>query len=77
MRLDPTNILGGIFEDDSHTDNLLLRNGWITLRVNKHSTNVSGFLENIGQLELLIVDAATIIRTEDEDEVIIRVNQAL
>ena len=48
IQLDPTKNSGGIFEDDSHTDNLLLRNGWITLRVNKHSTNVSGFLEDIG-----------------------------
>ena len=77
MRLDPTDILGGIFEDDSHTDTCLLGKGWRTLIVNKYSANVYGFSEDIGQLELPIVNATYIARTEYEDEVIIRINQAL
>ena len=77
MRLDPTNILGGIFEDDSHTDTCLLGKGWRTLILHKYSGNISRFSEDIGQLELPIVNATYIARTEYEDEVIIRINQAL
>ena len=40
-----------------------------------YSPKVSGFLDGIGQLELPIVDSATTVRTDNNDEIIIRINQ--
>ena len=45
--------------------------------VHDYSTKVLGFLYDIGQLELSIVDAATTISMDNDDEVIIRITQTL
>ena len=65
MRLDPTKILGGIFEYYSNTDTCLLEKIWGVLIVHGYSTNVYGLSYDISQLKLPIFDAETIVRTED------------
>ena len=61
----PTDILEEKLEDDSHADTCLLSKIWRTLIVNDYSARVYGFSEDISQLELPIVDVATIVSTED------------
>ena len=51
--------------------------GWITLYIHDHSAKVSVLSENIGKLGLSIVGADTTVRTDNYNEVITRINQAL
>ena len=75
--LEPTNISGGIFEDDWNSNTCLLGNVWRNLIFHEYSNNVSVFSYYIGVLELPITDAEIVLKKEDEDEVIIRINQEL
>ena len=54
-----------------------MRKGWRILFVNEYPANLLGFSDDIGQLDLPIVDAATTVRTDNGDEIIIQINQAL
>ena len=77
MWIEPTNIIEGIFEYESHTDTCLLGKVWRIMIIYEYSTKVYRFSEKIVQLELPIVDTTTIVRTENDDGFIIRENQAL
>ena len=77
MRLDFPEILEGIFEDDGHIDTWILGKGRRTLIVHEHSAKVSVSSEDTSQLYIPIIDASTTLSTENEDEFIIQVNQAL
>ena len=77
MWLEPTNIIEGIFEYDSHTDTCILGKVWRIMIIYEYSAKFYRLSEKIVQLEPPIVDTTTIVRTENDDGVIINVNQAL
>ena len=79
MRLEWPEITEEIFEDDSNAGTFLLGKGWIPLIliVHEYSAKVYGFSQYIGHIDVTIVDTATIVSTENDNEVIIRVKQAL
>ena len=75
MKQELSEIVEEIIENYSTAYTCLLGNGWRTMVPHDYSPKVSGFSDGIGQLELPIVDSATTVRTENNDEIIIRINQ--
>ena len=77
MQQDLSEIIEMILEDDIHSYKFLMGYVWITLVVHDYSEKVSSFSNDIGQLDLTIIDADNTLRTENDDEFITRINQAL
>ena len=77
IQLDPNEITGCIFEENSHADTCLLGKGCKTLILHEQFLNVSRFSEDIGQLEQYIIDAYTVVMTENREESIIRSNKMI
>ena len=77
IRQELSDIVEGGLYDDRHADTCLLEKGWRTLVVHDYSENFSGFSYDIEKLDLLIVDNSTTIRTDNDNEMSIRMNQAL
>ena len=75
MQQELSNIIEGIFDDEIHADTFLLGKGWINIVSHDYSTKLLGFSEDILKLELPIVDSPTTLRTDNDDEIIIEINQ--
>ena len=67
----------GVIEDDTHADTCYLGKGWRVVTEHDYTTEVSGFTDGIGSVNLPVVDALGVATTKDGREVILRINQAL
>ena len=64
MQQELSKIVEVALEDYSHSDTCLMGKEWITLSIYDYSAKVSGFSDDIGKLELPIVETATTLRTD-------------
>ena len=77
MRQKLSSIVVGILEDDSHADTCLIGKVCRTLLTKDYYAKVSGFSEKIGKLKPPIVDDASTVRTDNDDDIIIQIDQSL
>ena len=73
----PTEVEAGLFEEDSHADTTLLGKGWRVVQTRPYTTSVGGFSDDLNDITLNVVDAITVARTDQDDEVLLRVNWGL
>ena len=67
----------GILEDDSHADTCLVGKGFRVVNDHGHSAEVKGFTGEMGTVKLQVVDAITVARTSEGEDVLLRVNHCL
>ena len=67
----------GILEDDSHADTCLVGRGFRVVNEHGHSAEVEGFTDRIGTIKLQVVDAITVAKTSEGEDVLLRVNHCL
>ena len=70
-------IVTGILEDDSHADTCLVGRGFKVVNEHGHSAEVEGFTDRIGTIKLQVVDAITVAKTSEGEDVLLRVNHCL
>ena len=77
MRQELSDIVEGILEDDSHAYTCLMGKVYRTLVIHEYSAKVSGFPEKIGKLKPPIMDDASTVRRDNDDDIIIWIYQSL
>ena len=67
----------GRIDNETYADVFMVGKGFNIINTYNYDCKVVGFMDEVGLIRLHVVDAVVVARTGDENEVIIRINQAV